>query len=90
MFSQRRIKAVADIKRAVRQPYAWPGGYPLFAITNDAEGLCIDCLKAEFTNACHSTLHNIGDSWHVYGIDINYESDVSCCHCGSEIERAYD
>jgi hypothetical protein len=39
---------------------------------------------------CHSTLHNFNDGWHICGVEINYENDIPCCHCGSDIERAYE
>ena len=90
MFSQKRIKAVADVKRTIRQPYAWPGGYPLFAITDDGGALCVKCLEAEFTNVCHSTLHEIEDGWSVAVIDVNWEFDICCDHCGAEIESVCD
>ena len=28
---------VEKVKTFIRQPYAWPGGYPLYAIANDEE-----------------------------------------------------
>lgn len=89
MFPKSAISTVSDVKKTVRSPYAWPGGYPLFAITKDGAALCRHCLKSEFEMICHSTLHEMNDGWEIAGIDANYETDIHCDHCGDEIEKAY-
>lgn len=71
----------------VASPYAWPGGYPMFAITSDGAALCHRC--------CHSERQSIGftygtDGWNIVGLDVNYEdSALYCDHCGERIESAY-
>ncbi len=85
-------KTVADIKATLRAgPYAWPGGYPLFAITDDGTALCFACLRAEFRSVADSVANDLRDGWKVTGIDINYdEPDLCCAHCSKAIESAYD
>jgi hypothetical protein len=68
-------------------PYAWSGGYPLFALTNDGACLCKDCAKTE-RNTIGTTTGS--DGWTVEALDVNWEDpDLYCDHCGSRIESAY-
>jgi hypothetical protein len=78
----------ADIaKHIARNPYAWPGGYPRFAITDDGGALCPKCCRAEFGLIARSLP---GDGWHVVAHDINYEDNsLYCDHCNNQIESAY-
>jgi hypothetical protein len=78
----------ADIaKHIARNPYAWPGGYPRFAITDDSGVLCPKCCASEFQSIAAS---NPGDGWHVIAHDINYEDNALFCdHCNDQIEAAY-
>jgi hypothetical protein len=74
-------------KYLTRNPYAWPGGYPMFAITDDGGVLCPKCCKSEYYEIAHSTG---SDGWSIVGIDINYEdNNLYCDHCGNQIESAY-
>jgi hypothetical protein len=81
-------KAAGRIALGVHeQPYAWPGGYPLFAITDDGAAICPAC--------CGSEIHQIdqssrGDGWRVIASDINWEdADLYCDHCSKRIASAY-
>ena len=68
-------------------PYAWPGGYPLFAITNDGAALCKHCAKSERSSIGTTTG---SDGWTVEALDVNWEDpDLFCDHCGTRIESAY-
>lgn len=67
--------------------FAWPGGYPLFAVMDDGGGLCRHCAGRERTWIATTTG---SDGWCIQSLAINYEdADLSCCHCGTEIEAAY-
>ena len=87
--------SLAAVKRTIRQPYAWPGGYPLFAIMDDGGALCVKCLKSEFALIARSTIqsHNHSwpvDGWSVHGIDTNWEDPALYCdNCNKRIESAY-
>ena len=71
----------------VKNPYAWPGGYPKYAVLADGEALCHHCAESE---AEHLDEADHGDDWRIVGIEINYEdTDLYCCHCGEQIESAY-
>ena len=68
-------------------PYAWPGGYPLFAITTDGACLCKDCAKTERASIGTTTG---SDGWTIEALDVNWEyPDLYCDHCGARIESAY-
>jgi hypothetical protein len=69
------------------QPYAWPGGYPLFAVTNDGGALCHNCTKAEIKAIATTTG---SDGWTIASIEANWEDpQLFCDHCGDRIESAY-
>lgn len=84
------IKTPADFGRALKQPYAWPGGYPTFFITSDGAALCHECAKSEGQRITASIREHSHDGWRVEALDVNWE-DASCyCdHCGERIESAY-
>ena len=85
------INSIADYRRAVLTgPYAWPGGYPLFAVMDDGEAMCWDCFVKERRRILESLRDNSRDGWKPAGIEINYEdSNCYCCHCNKLIESAY-
>ena len=75
----------ADIAKFVaRTKFAFPGGYELFAITDDGAALCYDCCRTEFSQIVGSYP---GDGWRVTGIDsmANYDDSFHCDHCNREI-----
>ena len=75
----------ADIAKYIaRKRYAWPGGYELFAVTDDGGVLCHNCCKSEFAqivSACP------GDGWNVEAFASASElaESVVCDHCSKEI-----
>ena len=78
----------SDIARYIaRHPYAWPGGYDMFAVTDDGGILCPTCCKSEYRNI--KTAYP-GDGWSVVAYDICYgtggEDDFyTCDHCNTPI-----
>jgi hypothetical protein len=71
----------------IASPYAWPGGYPMFAVTSDGAALCHRC--------CDSERSSIGftcgtDGRAIVGLAVNWEDpDLFCDHCSNRIESAY-
>jgi len=79
-----------QVKQAVRDKYAWPGGYPLFIITSDCAAICIDCARDNWRGVAHSTVTGCHDGWNATSAAINWEDpDLACDHCGENIEAAY-
>ncbi len=75
----------ADVARYVaRQRYVWPGGYELFALTDDGGVLCCDCCRSEYRLIAHSYPRN---GWHVSAMDsaANYDEPLACDHCARSI-----
>lgn len=79
-----------QVKEFVRHPYAWPGGYPCYAVTTDGAALCDTCVRSEFRQIVWDHINKCHTGWHIAGIHINYEDpDLYCDHCSKRIESAY-
>ena len=82
-----RLKAAKDF---IRNPYAWPGAYPLALITSDGGCICGECAKDNWRLICQESFDNTSCGWRVSGVGVNWEnSDLYCDHCGKQIESAY-
>jgi len=85
MTTQSKSLRLAD--QLTASPYAWPGGYPMFAATNDGAALCHRCTASE-RESIGTTTGN--DGLTVELVAINWEdSELFCDHCGNRIESAY-
>ena len=82
-----RIENTIQLRAALRNPYAWPGGYELFFITSDGALLCHDCVRKHYRSVSDSIRHNLSDGWRVVGItlDNELEQDESCAQCNKQI-----
>jgi len=70
-----------------REPYAWPGGYPLYAVTDDGGVICRHCAKEERE---WIALTNGRDGWCVVDLAVNWENpELYCDCCGRRVESAY-
>ena len=67
-----------------RQGFTRPGGYELFAVTDDGAALCRECCHTEYVRIATACA---GDGWHVVGLASCAETDarVDCDHCGRMI-----
>lgn len=84
------IKNLRDAKQFARARYAWPGGYPLAAITADGGCLCSDCVHSEWRLICAESFENTNCGFRIAGVDVNWENtDLYCDHCNEPIESAY-
>jgi len=71
-------------------PYAWPGGYPRFAVCDDGDALCFTCCEKEKEQILDAIRDEENNGWRVVGFDINWEDPLLiCCHCAVQIESAY-
>jgi hypothetical protein len=72
------------------RPYAWPGGYPVYAVTSDGEALCPHCMNKERPQVFRSTHEAARDGWAIAEVTVNWEdSNLHCCNCDKRIESAY-
>lgn len=79
------VEARTIAKQVARQCHTWPGGYELFAITDDGGVLCFNCCRTEFRLIATSYQ---GDGRRVVGIGNASELDerIYCDHCNRGIE----
>jgi len=69
-------------------PFAWPGGYERFLVTDDGGCICHKCAKAEKELIKNATP---GDGWHAVGIGCAAEIDgpSHCDHCHHAIVECW-
>lgn len=85
-----RNETLQAVREFIRQPYAWPGGYPLVLVLSDGETLCATCARAEYRQISNATRHNLRDGWRAAGVEVHWEGEPEiCAHCGRETESAY-
>jgi len=70
-----------EVKRTLKNgPYAWPGGYPLYFLTNDGACLSFDAMRERFREEARE----------IAGVQVNWEdATLYCDHTGKRIESAY-
>ena len=80
------------LKDAIRQHYAWPGGYEIYGITSDGALLCCDCMRKEYKLIAWSRRHGCDDGWRVVALVLDCDSDGPeyCSHCNKVIEEEAD
>jgi hypothetical protein len=79
-----------ELRAAIRSKFAWPGGYPMFGVTNDGGCLCMDCMRKEYKAIAYARRNNDSGGWLVEGVDVNWENpELYCDHCDKRIESAY-
>lgn len=81
---------IGQVKNAIRNPYVWPGGYPVHIVMSDGETLCSDCAKSNFRLIIQATKDDLHEPWQAEGADVNWEDENAyCCHCNKKLESAY-
>lgn len=79
-----------QVKRAARDRYAWPGGYPLVVVMSDGAVLCPNCARSEFRLIARATRDNDCSGWAAIGAEVFWEgSDEFCAHCSAAIASAH-
>ena len=85
-----RDELLVQVREYIRQPYAWPGGYPLVLLLDDGEFLCADCARNDYRQISDSTRHHLHDGYEAVAVEVNWESVAYCADCGKELEKAYE
>ena len=81
---------VSNFRRDLREPYAWPGGYPRYFLTSDGQALSFKAARAERRNILEAIRHRSNDGGRVVGCDVNWEDpQLDCDHTGERIASAY-
>ena len=86
------IKTLSDFRAAMRNgPYAWPGGYPLYFVTNDGAALSFEAVRENLRLVIDSIANDMRDGWRVIACDVNWEDDsLLCDHTHKPIPCAYE
>jgi len=89
-MATKRNEVLVQVREFIRQPYAWPGGYPKYLVMADGGCLCKACAKSEYKQISQDTRQReLWSGWVASGVDINYENpDLYCDHCSQQIESA--
>lgn len=76
-----------ELKRAIRDKFAWPGGYEIFGICSDGGVLCCDCMKQEYRQIADARKYGGNNGWRVVAVDHagNTDTHTACDHCSKEI-----
>ena len=83
------MTSLAKIKDAIRNKYAWPGGYPLYLVMSDGDALSIDAAHENWRGIVMAHLCGHG-CWAVEGVEINWDDpQLYCSQSGARIESAY-
>lgn len=89
-----RISLREILEHLSNGPYAWPGGYPLFFVTEDGDAMSFEAVQENIELVARATIsremHHAWHGWRVEAVDINWEDgDLYCCHTGKRIPSAY-
>jgi hypothetical protein len=80
-------KSLRLADQLVREPWVWPGGYPLYGLMDDGGAICRFCAEEERE---WIALTDGRDGWCVVRLEVNWEGEGMCCDCcGKWIEAAY-
>lgn len=77
-----------QLRKDIRDRFAWPGGYEMFGITKDGGILCVPCMRNNYWQIAYSRKNGINDGWYVEAVGCTEEIDNAewCSHCNQKIE----
>ena len=82
--------SVEQFRADLAEPYAWPGGYPRYFLTDDGAALSYAAATEMREDIEDAITERLRSGWRVVGCDINWEDgDLICDHTGARIESAY-
>lgn len=86
-----KISNTKELRKALRTPYAWPGGYPMYIVLSDGGMLCRECARTEYREMSRALrdprLYDSG--WRPVAAVVLWEGPEECAHCNSPLEVAY-
>lgn len=91
-ITHREIRSGQDLRSTLRAgSFVWPGGYPLYFITDDGEELSFDAVRENIREVISAIRRRDSTGgWRVIACDVNWEdSEMVCAHTGQRIESAY-
>jgi hypothetical protein len=84
-----KSQIIDQVKEAIRNPFAWPGGYPVYSVMADGHLLCAACARENFRQIAHDTIKGWNTGWDAIGAEILWEGREECAQCGKTLESAY-
>lgn len=83
------ITNTQELKAALRAGcFAWPGGYPIYFLTNEGEALSFEGVRDRLREELCAIQNR--ERERIVACDINWEdSELYCAHSGKRIESAY-
>lgn len=86
----KRNEILANVRRAVREPFTSLGGYPVYVYISDGEMLCAECVRENYRAISEATRHRLNDGWRAEGTDVYWEGPPQhCAHCNKALPSAY-
>jgi hypothetical protein len=82
-------QTLEQVKQAIRQPFAWPGGYPVYTVMADGELMCPACARNNYKLIAESTRDRDRGDWQAAGVYILWEGSGTCANCYKVLESAY-
>ena len=86
--------ALKEVKEAIREPYAWPGGYEKVLVMSDGEYMHTGCAHENWREIVTAHIDkrngypNCG--WEVAAVEVNWEdSDAYCAQCNERVVSEY-
>ena len=82
---------IEAVRTVARNPFAWPGGYPVALIMSDGGLICAKCVKDNYRIILEATRDGDHSGWgaagfYVYeGTTEDYDGVVACDNCNVEI-----
>lgn len=68
--------------------FAWPGGYPMYYVTQDGGVLCPDCANGR--NGSEASETSDDAQWKLERAEVHWEGlPMNCEHCNAVIDSAY-
>jgi hypothetical protein len=85
MKSQATRDTLNKVKAAIRQPFAWPGGYPISIIMQDGSAICPSCARKNWRLIAGSR-HGYNGGWEPAGAQVLWEGGNTCAECNTNLD----
>jgi len=86
-----RISRPREVLACLRAgPHTWPGGYPLYFITEDGAALSFDTVRDNLRSVMWDMVNECNTGWRMVACEVNWEDPrLVDDHTGKRIPSAY-
>jgi len=78
-----------EFENALGSKYYWPGGYEKIFRAHDGGTLCFECATQNRNLIGDAIDDHDNSGWRIIAVDVNWENDFVCDHCGRELLAEY-